>query len=100
MILAADNLREFVHRLLHNFRTSIVKRIYRFTRLEVCIGILRRSPHHGTLRSERAPPVIKYQLIVDHRPDVIEPELFDLHHLGRGPETIKEVKERYPRIQS
>src|SRR3974390_3722501 len=99
MIMATGELREIIHRLLDNPRTSVIEAIYRFPRLKVYVGILRRSSNHWMVRRQRTCPVLPDALLVNHRSNGFPRERFDLGDFVRRPKPVEEEQERDTRLE-
>ncbi len=54
LVLAAGELRELVHRVLHDGRAGQVERVHGLARLEVDVGVLRGAAEDGLVGRERA----------------------------------------------
>ena len=92
VVLPADELRELVQRLLDDARAGVVELVDRLAPLEIHVGVLGGSAHHRVVRRQRALPVRRDEVVVDHRPHVVEGELLDLVHFVRGAEAVEEVQ--------
>ncbi|OPZ70443.1 MAG: hypothetical protein BWY83_01636 [bacterium ADurb.Bin478] len=100
MILAADHLGEFVHRLLDDLRDGSIEGIAGLAALEKDVRILGSAAQHRPIRRKAAQTMGHYQLIIDHGAQVGLVQSLDLLHLVRGAEAVKKVNERNPRLQS
>ena len=99
LVLAANQLGELVHRVLHDGGTSQVIRIHRLAALEVNVGILRRAAQYRMVGRQGALAMGAYQIVVDHGLHVVEAELFDLGNFVRGAEAVEEMQEGNARFQ-
>ena len=99
VVLAPNQLGEFIHRLLDDFWCGVVIGVNRFTALEIYIRVLSRTAQLGTIWGEGAFAVRLDQFIIDHRPQIIIAQLFDLVHFMRCAETVKEMQEGYARFK-
>ena len=91
VVLSADQLRELVHRLLHDCRRRIVILIDRLAALEVNIGVLSRTANHRPVRRKCVGPDFGHKFIIYHRTHIIICKLLDLLYLMAAAETIKEM---------
>ncbi len=94
VVLAADERRELVHRLLEGGRGGVVEQVARLARLEEGVGVLGGPAEDRLVRRERAGPVSRHQVLGDHRPQILVRQLFDLRNLVRGAEAVKVVEHR------
>ncbi len=93
VIAPAGEFGEEVHVLLNDGRGGVVVGVHRFPALEVHIRVLAGASHHRMVRVEAPVPVGVYQLVVDHFPEDVVAEGFDLLDLVAGPEAVEEVHE-------
>ena len=98
-ILAADDRRKLVHRVLHNGRAGQVVGVDCFASLEIHVRILRRAAQHRMVRRQGALTMRAHQVVIDHGAHIVEAQLFDLGNFMRGAEAVKEVQEGNARFQ-
>jgi len=55
--------------------------------------------HHRTIGREAARAVSAHQVVVDHRFDVVQSELLDLHQFVRSPKAVEKVNKRDTRLE-
>ena len=97
-VLAMGELRETIHRILHNARRRLVEPVDRFPPLEIDVRILRRAANERIVRIQRPVAMLVDQAVVHHRPHVGRADQFDLADLVRSPEPVKEMNERHARL--
>ena len=99
LVLAADDLGELVHHVLHDGGTGEVIRVHRLAGLEVNVGILRRAAQHRMIGRKRAGAMGVHQFVVDHGAHVVKAQLFNLGDFVRGAESVEEMQEGNARLQ-
>ncbi len=99
VVLAACQLGEFIHRLLHNARARLVKQVYAFPCLEVDIRVLGCAAHHRCIWRQTARPVCPNEVIIHHGPQHSIIQRLNLVHFVGSAEAIKEVQKRHARFQ-
>src|SRR4029079_12664190 len=99
VILTPGDLRELVHRVLHDGGGCEVEGVAGFACLEVDVGILCGAADHRAVGGEGAGAVREDQILIDHGPYVGGRKLLDFGDLVRGAESIEEVHEGEARFQ-
>ena len=99
LISPSGQLREFVHRLLHDFRTGGVEWIHRFARLKINVRILRRAADYRMIGREGARAMLEDTRFVDHRAQDLDRQHFDLRDFVRGAEAVEEMQKRNARLE-
>ena len=99
LVLTSGDLRELVHRVLHDGGNRQVEGVHGFASLEVDVRILRSAAKDRAIRRERACAMLLHQFVGDHRLQIFFGELLDLGHFVRGTEAVEEVHEGDARFQ-
>jgi len=92
--MASGECGETRHRVLHDLRKGVVKRIGALARLEEDVRILRGAAQHRMFRRQRARPVRRNLGIVDHGTHHCRLQRDDFRHLVRGAEAVEEMEQR------
>ena len=99
LVLSADDLGEFVHRLLDDVRACGVEWVARFPRLEENVRVLRRAAQHWPVRRESAGAMSEHEVVVDHRAQVVVGHHFNFRDFVRGAEAVEEMQKRHARFK-
>ena len=100
LVLTAGQRRELVHRLLHDLGAGEIERVARFGHLEESVGVLRGAADNRMVGRQAALAVGPDQVRIHHGAQILVGQLFDLADFVRGPETVEEVQDWNPRLQS
>ena len=99
LIAPPGQLREIVHRLLHDVGTGGVEWIHRFARLKINVRILRRAADYRMIGREGARAMLEDTRFVNHRAQDLDRQHFDLRDFVRGAEAVEEMEKRNPRLE-
>ena len=95
VILSPDDSGEVVHALLDDPGALEIVRVDGLASLEVDVRVLAGASKDRAVRVHASAAVGQHQLVVDHRPHVVDGQLLDLVDLVRGAEAVEEVDERH-----
>ncbi len=90
---------KLVHHPGGDVRALGIKRVARLARLEEHIRVLRGAAQDRAVGVHGALPMRNHKLLVDHLADYVFVHQFDLRHLVRRAEAVKEVQKRDPALQ-
>jgi hypothetical protein len=93
-VLAAGELRELVHRVLHHIGGGLVVFVDRLASSEVDVGILAGSANLRAFRAESTPSVGMHEVGRYHLPHDVVAEFLDLLDFVRSAETVEKMQKR------
>ena len=95
----AGELREPVHRRLHDLRDDRVEGVRRLAGLEEDVGVLGGPAEHRVVGGEGALSMRPDEVVVDEVAQHLVRERTDHVHLVRGPKAVEEVQERHAALE-
>ena len=98
-VVAARDLRDLAHGVGHHVGHGVVELVGRLARLEIDVGVLRRTARDGVLGVERPGTEGLQRIAVEQRRERRLVDQLDLLNLVRGAESVEEVQERHAGLQ-
>ena len=99
LVFATGDFRNLLHRIGNHVGHRIVELVGSLARLEIDIGILRRTARHGMLGVQRTLAERFQRVAVEHRSQRSLVDELDFLNLVRRTEAVEEVHERYAGFQ-
>ena len=100
LIISADLSVYLIHVILNNGRNSVIVAVAGFSCLEEDIAVLSGAAENRVLRIDSPVSEFLNSVHIYHRSYVFLVPYLDLLDLMRGPESVKEMKERYSSLNS
>ena len=99
LVFAARDLGDLGHRLGHHVGHGVVELVRSLARLEVDVGVLRRTARHGVLGIQRTAAELAERIAVEEGRERRLVDELDLLDLVRSAESVEEVHEGHARTQ-